>query len=259
MTHGVNRVQRIKGTASTRTFGSSQPTYTPFNLDAGFGFPDQNADGFPEDCTIYIQNELCQDEDGVRYDRSFLKEKVLLKAGHEGPYDIDDSLEATVVYGVQPEGGTPDQAYAHRRGRTFRLEKIVGLDWYDSAISVMQTTRRSLSVAGPWFPEFENIIDGVLPYTFPLSWPEDVPGHNTKVYGLDALGRLPNKTLQGTWYGNKGESYWTREGFNRYLSMAGTGAFMVSKYTGSVVDIQYGTLYTLKFLVALWRRKIFGV
>ncbi len=259
MKHGVHRVRRIKGTASTRTFGATAPNYQPFNLDAGFGFPDQNADGFPEDCTIYTQNELCQDEDKTEYDRSFLKKEVVLKTGHEGPYDIEDSLEATVVKGVQKVGENEAQAYAHRRGRVFRLEKVPGLDWYDSAISVMQGTGRSLSVAGPWFPEFEVSTYGILQGDFPLTWPDGVPGHNHKVYGLNADGFLTGKSWQGTHFGNKGEHYWTRPAFNRYLSMAGTGAFMVSKYTGSVIEIQYGLLYTLKFLLSLYRRKLLGV
>lgn len=257
MVHGVSRVKRIRGTASTRTFGATTPNYQPFTLDAGFGFPDQNADGFPEDCTIYTQNELCQDEDKVQYDRRFLKDKIVLKTGHQGPYDINDSLEATVVYGVQtPSETTDQQAYAHRRGRDFRLERIPGMDWYDSAISVMQTTGRSLSVAGPWFPEFENPMNGVLDDTFPLTWPDSVPGHNHKVYGLDMNGNLRAKSWQGTWYGRDGEHYWTRSAFNKYLSMAGTGAFMVSKYQGCTVDIQYGIIYTMKFLIALYTRKL---
>ncbi len=258
MKHGVKRVKRIKGTASTRTFGATSPVYTPFNLDAFGDFPDQNAEGHPEDCTIYTQNSLCEDEDKVPYNRDFLKRKVVLKNNNpNGPYDINDSLECTVVYGVQKLDETTDeQAYTHRRGRDFRLEKVSGMDWYDSAISVMQSTGRTLSIAGPWFPIFEQPILGVLPDTFPLTWPIDVPGHNFKVYGLNANGHLMSKTWQGTHFGNKGETYLTRSWFNKYMSMAGTGAFMVSKGTGSVIEIQYGLLYTLKFTVALLLRKL---
>lgn len=261
MQHGVQRVKRIKGTASTRTFGATSPIYTPFNLDAFNEFPDQNADGFPEDCTIYTQNSLCEDEDKVRYNRKFLKEKVVLKSGHEGPYDINDSLEATVVYGVLGENETTDtQAYTHKRGRVFRLEKAPGMDWYDSAISVMQTTGRTLSIAGPWFSSFEEISsNGRMPEDFPLTWPDGVPGHNHKVYGYQELGFIVGKSWQGTGYGDNGKHYWNRIAFNRYMSMAGSGAFMVSKYTGSTIDIQYGILYNLKFQVALFIRKLFGV
>lgn len=259
MIHGVNRVKRKKGQASTRTFGATTPDYTPFDLDAGFGFPDQNADEAPEDCTIYTQNELAQDEDKVKYQRKFLKEKVVLKTGHDGPYDINDSLEATVVYGLLGENETTDEeAYAHRRGRDFRLEKAPGMDWYDSAISVMRTTGRSLSIAGPWFPSFEEIgSSGKLPEDFPMTWTTE-PGHNHKVYGLNEWGFLIGKSWQGTGYGDGGKHYWSRTAFNRYMNMAGTGAFMVSKYTGSYVEIQYGVLYTLKFLISLYIRKLFS-
>lgn len=49
MEHGVLPVKRKKTHYSTRTFGATKPqTYEPFSFDAGFGFPDQNADGeFP--------------------------------------------------------------------------------------------------------------------------------------------------------------------------------------------------------------------
>lgn len=261
MTHGVLKVKRKKGQASTRTFGATTPTYTPFSLDAfPDEFPDQNADGFPEDCTIYTQNELAQDEDKVKYNRAFLKKKVLDKTGHEGPYDINESLESLVVYGVLGEKETTDaQAYAHRRGRPFRLEKNPGMDWFDSAISIMQTTGRSLSVAGPWFPSFERInSNGRLPDDFPMSWQDGVPGHNHKVYGYQELGYIIGKSWQGTRYGDGGKHYWSRAAFNRYMGMLNTGAFMVSKYTGSQVDIQYGMLYNIKFQIALLIRKLFG-
>lgn len=260
MKSGVNRVKRIKGTASTRTFGATTADYTPFSLDAFGTFPDQNADGAPEDCTIYTQNELCQDSDKIHYNRQFLKDKVVLKSGNpNGPYDINDSLEATVVYGVQEEGKDEKDAYSHRRGRDFRLEKNPGMDWYDTAISIMRSTGCSISVAGPWFPEFESLItNGILPSTFPLIWPNEVPGHNHKIYGLDENRNLIGKSWQGTEYGDGGKHYWTRNAFNQYMSMAGTGAFILYSYDGSVVDIEYGLLYTLKFLLSLYLRQIFS-
>lgn len=257
MNHGVLPVKRRKTNYSTRSLGATAVDYSPFSLDAEFGFPDQNADGAPEDCTIYTQNELCEDEDKQKYNRAFLKGKVIIESGQpNGPYQIYDSLKCICVYGVQADGETDDQAETHKRGAYFQLEKQNGMDWFDSALSVMRTNQRPLSVAGPWFPVFEVPLFGLIPEIFPSTWTNE-PGHNHIVYGLTQVNNklvLVGKSWQGPNFGNHGEHYWTRTAFNRYMDIFGAAAFTVSKFDGQVQTIQWGIIYRLQLLISYYVR-----
>lgn len=259
ISHGVQPVRRKKHHLSTRSFGASTPSYEPFNYDAGFGFPDQNAEGFPEDCLIYSTNEVGQDEDKVHFNRAFLKGKVLSVTGHQGPYQAEDVVPLAVVYGLQAEGETTDaQAYAHKRGEEFWLEKNPGMDWYDSLLAAMEATGCSFIVIGPWFPAFEDVgSTGIILPTFPLKWTSE-PGHARKDSGLDAGGYLIEKSWQGPGYGQGGYTRWSREAFNDYMLIPGTGAVTLVKWTGALVQIETGILYNLRVQLALWRRLLFG-
>lgn len=259
MEHGVFPVERKKTTYSTRSFGATTLSYTPFSLDAGFGFPDQLADGEPEGCTWYTQNELCQDEDKTVYNRTFVKRKTLEIEGQtNGPCNIFDSLKSTCVYGVQaPNETTDEQAFARKRGRYFQLEKNQGMDWFDSAVAVMQTTGRSLSIASPWFPGFRTPVGGMMPESFPLKWPSEIPGHNHKADGLAVINTQPvivGKSWQGPLFGDHGKHYWTRKAFNNLMAIDGSGAFMLAPWDGTIQTIQCGIIYRLQVLIAYYRK-----
>lgn len=261
MRHGVHPVERRETNYSTRTFGALAASYVPFSLDAGFGFPDQNADGFPQACTAYTQNELCQDEDQTLYDRSFLWAKILLIAGQaDGPVSIYDALKAPCVYGVRPSNETTDaQALARKRGAYFQLERARGLDWFDSAIALMQTTKRPLSIASPWFPSFEAPMFGEMPEIFPATWELGVPGHNHAAYGLTLIDGQPaivGKSWQGAGFGDHGKHYWTRKAFNALLDIPGSGAFTLAPWDGSIQTIQTGLIYRLQVLISLYLRQL---
>lgn len=260
MHHGVNPIVRKKHHLSTRTFGADTPNYQPFSLDAGFGFPDQNADGWPEECTIYTQTELCQDEDKQQYDRTFTRAQTDFISGQSaGPYDVEDSIEAVCVYGVAKAGETAAQAAVRKRGYAFWLEKMPGLDWFDSALALMQQRQAPLSVVSPWFSTFESAIGGLMPGQFPATWPPGVPGHNHKIYGLSDKAEQPvlmDKSWQGTRWGDNGVCYWTREAFNNLIDIPGSGAFILAEWDGSVTTIQWGIIYRLQILIALTRRTL---
>lgn len=264
MVHGVHPVKLRKTNYSTRSFGATTTVYSPFNLDAGFGFPDQNAEGEPEGCTWYTTTEVVQDEDKVQYQREFTKKKILFIANQtDGPCNIYDALKAPCVYGILGENETSDdQALTHKRGAYFQLEKEPGMDWFDSAISVMQATKRSLSVVSPWFPVFEVPIGGLMPEVFPLSWSSDIPGHNHKAHGMKDLNGQPviiGKSWQGTWFGNQGEHYWSRTAFNRLMDIPGNTAFTLAQWDGTIQTIRYAIIYRLQVLISLYIIKLRGL
>lgn len=247
--HGVQPVRKSKKDYSTRSFGAATASYIPFDLDAGFGFPDQKLENEPNGCTWYTQNELCQDEDKIAYDRHLIRDETLLINGQtDGPCGMEDSLIATVL--------------VKNRGQYFQLEKNPGMDWFDSAISVMQDTKRSLSIASPWFDSFESPIQGVMPDSFPDIWPTNVVGHNHKVYGLSTINGellLIGKSWQGTWFGDGGKHYWTRTAFNKLMSIPNCAAFTIAQWDGSIQTIQYGVLYRCKVAVKLMFRRLQGL
>src|SRR5882672_11558338 len=106
MKHGVTPLKPDHRDYSfKRTFGTVAPQTLPdeYNCDAVFGFPDQNAEGYPYGCTGYCQSELCQDEDGTRYKPDYTYHKTQFMEGTVGQEvgcDMRDSLKSTIVYGL---------------------------------------------------------------------------------------------------------------------------------------------------------------
>lgn len=122
--HGTSPVRKDHRNYSfNRTFGTTLQLPDEYNVDAGFGFPDQNAEGYPYGCTGYTQSELCQDQDGARYKPPYTYGKSLFMEGEEGQQvgcTITDSLKSLIVYGPQGIDETTDQqAATHRRGQYF--------------------------------------------------------------------------------------------------------------------------------------------
>lgn len=258
MRHGVNPVKHHESHLSTRTFGATEVDYTPFNFDAGYGFPDQNAEGQPEECTVITQTEVCQDQDRTQYDRAFTRKKTDLISGQDqGPYDIDDSIDAVCVFGVGKPGETDAQAEERRRGRAFWLEKMPGMDWFDSAIALMRKMQCSLSFVSPWFEPFEEPIDGLMPEHFPLTWSKGVPGHNHKCPGIAVMAGqvvILDKSWQGPQFGVGGYTGWTRVAFNELMDIYGSAAFVLLKWDGSVQTVELAIITRLRVIIRLQLR-----
>ena len=242
-----------------RTFGTVIPVYMEFNLDAGFGFPDQEADGLPEACTGYSQSELCQDEDKRQYKPRFTYDKTQEISGifpgdtgwEQGPCDIRDSLKSTLVYGVQGLNETTDmEAFQFRRGAYYDVLNSSGMDAFDSAIAVMQATKRSISVGTPWFPEWEKtLVGGILPMPVYSGNPSDYPWHNSKICGVKLIDGTPyliDKSWQGSSFGDGGYVYFNRATFNGIMGIDGTCAFTVARYTpGDAQTVLLSTYQTV--------------
>lgn len=239
--------------SAKRTFGATQVFVDELNLDAGFGFPDQNADGYPNGCTGYTQSELCQDEDKVKYRPDFTYKKTLLMDDQQlgEPCDIKTSLKSTKVYGVQGQNETEQEAFKHIRGAYYQVEKTN--DWFDGIRSSITLNNCSVSVASQWFESFETSIgqDGILPEIFSpsFSW------HNYKCVGWKQINGQPYiilKSWQGKGYGDKGYCYMSRSLCNSLLSVDGAGAFIVAPYDPS--KVQTVRLDIISVLLSLYYR-----
>lgn len=243
---------------STKTFGATFDFENDLNLDAGFGQPNQNADGKPNACTGYTQSELCQDEDKAQYKPNYTYEKTLFMMGAtEGePCDMKTSLKSTLVYGVQKTDETTDeQAQYHRRGAYYQVEKTAG-DWFDSLRSIMQTRNCSVSVASPWYESFEAPMQGIILDNFRggFSW------HNWKCCGWKTINGAPYliaKSWQGSSYGDGGYVYFSRSAINNLLSISGSGAFIVAQYNPSNVQtVSLSILETITSYLRMWLTQI---
>lgn len=239
-----------------RTFGSvafdMSSVPLEFNFDAGFGMPDQEADGLSQGCTGYTQTELCQDEDMVRYDPRFTYDKTLQMEGiTKGDADfekvgcvVQDSIKSLIVYGVKPTGDNSDP-FSHRRGNYYDTLNSSGLDCFDSICKAMWMNfkntgkRRTVSIATPWFLEFNLARNGIVPNTIKYSGREqDYNWHNWKIAGFKKINGIlyaVGKIWQGERMGDAGWMYFDRQTINTLLAIEGTLADMILPFDGTTI------------------------
>jgi hypothetical protein len=236
------------------TFGDANPVGPDFNNDAGFGYPDQNADGRPNGCTGYAQSEICQDEDKAEYDPGFTYDMTRLVEGTSGqdvPCDVRDSLNTTIVYGLKrkddPNAVSTD-AYSHHRGAYYRVDE--GPDYFSSILSAMRKYQAlwgkpcSVSVASRWYGDFSMAApNGVIP--IPADWNSWYSMHNWKICGQKTINGVPyliGKPWIGGVLGDGGYFYFSQEIFNKLLDFYFSGAFVLAPYTGDFFTVKLTTL-----------------
>ncbi len=250
-----------------RTFGNATPdVFTEQNFDAGFPIANQDTDCLPYGCTGYAQTGLAQDEDKLQYLPKYTYDQTLMEEGilTGGPQyekvgcDIRDSLSSTIVYGLQKLGETPADALNHRRGQYFTLERVPGMDWFDSFRSCMQLNGRSISFGSPWFTSFAMPQQGIV--QAPPSYdPSTASWHNHKICGWKTIGGVPyliDASWQGPEYGDNGFVYFSREIINALMNIPGSGAFTLVPFTAANVQNVQLTLYAyllsyLRMILAL--------
>lgn len=254
-----------------RTFGAF-PARTVFpdelNVDRGFGFPDQNADGYPYGCTGYTQVALCEIEDGTQYQPSYTYNKTLFMEGNFGKQigcDIRDSLKSTIVYGVLPKTDPQDKdadskASLYIRGNYFNvIDSWNQTDAFDDVRTVILTGNQSVSVGTPWFPEWENVgADGILSVpSFDLS---SASWHNWQILGWKQINNQPyliGKSWQGPGYGDGGYHYISRELFNKVMGTSGAAAFTVAEaQPGDIKTIKLDIISTILSYCVMWLEKM---
>ena len=241
-----------------RTFGAVSPLKFPkeYNCDAGFGFPNQVKEGYPNGCTGYTQSEICQDEDKKKYDPAFTYKKTLFMMDYPDGYpcDIRTSLKSTLVYGLSD--GDELTAVTNRRGKYFNVIDSPELDAFDdirNALWLNHDKGRSVSIGTPWMAEWNFVgKSGKIPSKFRFTGRES--WHNWKICGwkeIDGEPYLMGKTWQGN-VGDKGWLYFPREVINNVMEISGTGAFTVAKATSA--DVETIKLPLLEHLISLYYR-----
>lgn len=235
-----------------RTFGSVAAPLADisYSYDAGFGMPDQNADGYPNGCTGYAQADVAQDFDRQAYLPPYTYKHTLEMSGlpDGSPCDIRVSMKSTTVYGVQRPGETTEtEAETHRQGSYLNVDFVPGMDWFDSIrLALRKSPNRSLSLGTPWFPEWEaTSATGIVTSLFTAD-PDSVPWHNHKFCGEVVIADVPylvDKSWQGMNIGDKGWLYFDRATVNRVMAISGTECF---------VRAPIGTLTKQALILDLW-------
>ena len=137
-----------------RTFGGVTPNFAnSLDLDAGLTMPDQETDGLGYGCTGYAQSELCVDEDKIIYYPKFTYDQTLMMEGitpsdpnfEKIGCDVRDSLNSTIVYGLQAVGETGSQALNHRRGAYYNVDLAQGMDSVQILSAIASSSTSDLS------------------------------------------------------------------------------------------------------------------
>lgn len=218
-------------------FGAVVTFPTEFFTDAGFGMPDQMADGQPFGCTNYAQAELANNLTGVRHNPADLE--AVTHANVKGGYDMRASFDAarkigwfTQYFNIRPSGSV-NAFWA------FKLAQIsAGIDPVTGKREL-----RSLSVGMPWFPSWEDAAlkgQGLMP--FPKDAELSLIRKDPKIFGWhdsvmdgftsrDGVSVYRDKSFQGTRVGENGYIYFDEPTINTVMAIKGTFAGVGSRNT----------------------------
>lgn len=211
-----------------RTFGSTTTAPERFSFDTLAATPDQNKDGLPEACTAYTHNDIASNEDATLYDDydfTYRNTLRMMDVAYGSPCDITAALKATTVYGIKNKQETPTDALQHRRGPYFIVRPLNG-DYFDGLVSAMWTKQGCLSLATPWYKDFEAPSLGIPPS--PTNWSLIASWHDWEATGVEVIGGsryIVGKSWQGNQFGKNGYLYFSRKQMNQLLSTTGAGAF----------------------------------
>lgn len=192
--------------------------------------PDQNAEGLPMGCTGETQTFLKGIQDDSIYDAAWQYAKTCLMEWHgpEKGCDIRNSSKSLRVFGAKRIDETTDEEAAkHKSGKTFNVDKVPGLDWFDSFRTPLRLQKQGISVGTIWFPEWEGVgKDGELSPNFAYDGnPFNYPWHNYAFTGENIMYGEPvieAISWQGVGYADKGKCYFNRATFNRAFDISGT-------------------------------------
>src|SRR4051812_17128284 len=79
------------------TFGTTFIPHKDFNFDVSGVFPDQNADGHPNACTAYAENDVASNDDKTYYDDqvfTYENTKKMMNVSGEVPVDQMTALKS---------------------------------------------------------------------------------------------------------------------------------------------------------------------
>lgn len=261
----ISRLRKATDFSYERTFGYTNTFPTELFLDINAPVPDQWVDGNPTACTGYTQARISSFEDGRIYDPVFTYNKTLEIIGKQGQkigVQITDSIKSTQVFGLKGFDETEDQAFSHKRGAYFDVDRIGDLDYFDGARSAMTLSKAPLSMGTTWYGEWEpkgNGLYGAMEANSIAPMPGDLNrktgGHNYMIAGWKMISGLPYLIAvpwQGSKYADNGRLYIGRGVFNAVMDVWGTQLFRFEKATPA--DVQVVKRSTLEVLLSLYQQ-----
>lgn len=242
-----------------RTFGSvaQELPLMEYNYDAGLTMWDQDEPQLPyfdhalfNGCTGMAQADIASDQDGVIYNPIKTYDATCLVEGHgeEDGCDIRTSALTTINQGLWK---LEDQTPAYKRAQIFNIDKVPGMDWFDSfriALRLQAGTKTGISTGTLWPSEWETLVksDGIAPDFNYSGNRNDYPWHDYKISGektIDGLPMLCIKSWQGNAYGDNGWLYISRERFNKIFNIYGTIGLTTAKVGATDIRTISPSLY----------------
>lgn len=208
-----------------------------YTYDPGLPQPNQLTDGNQFGCRAYTLSHIAGNEDKAIYKPQYSCDKIASVEGTPAIQSGDMRLAMKVgqVYGVQRlDETTEQQAETHRRGAFYSVDKVNGMDWFDSFRLALRNGGTSINTGTMWFPEWENIgPDGILTsqFVFDGTWDTE-DGHDYEICGEHIINNQPYLialSWQGDNYGDHGRAYFSRETFNKVFDVYGTAGFVQPK------------------------------
>ena len=243
----------------TRSFGvvPQELPLMEYDYDAGLTNPNQVSDGYYMGCRGYTIAEMAIDEDETLYDIEDDKvhketyDRMSAYEGHgiEEGGQLLDAMNFAVVAGVLDKDG--GHVY---RGKPYLIEKLLGLDWFDSHRIALRREKASLGVGTIFFQEWmftpaeTNILTDK--FTFDGTWDTEL-GHMYKVCGEKTINWEPY-LISKMWTGRK--LYFSRATFNKAFDIWGTASYVQVKRQPR--DTLYVRLTMLQRIVQLLARYI---
>src|ERR1700734_823105 len=241
--HGTTPTKRdIRDYSRERTFGTVSVFPDNFNVDAGLTMPNQElpdlqftppVPSLPYGCTDYTQSELCIDQDKKLYN----------------PIDLDNVTHANADHGCDMRVSLVAALTVYNRAAYFNVG--ASPDAFDGIRSAIYASQSAVSIGTPWFTEWFNTQQGIIPTIFVVTGLE--PWHNWKISGwktINGVSYLCGKTWQGTNYGDQGWAYFSRETINAVMALAGTAAYTLEPVLNAPVATIEAGLYE-KVILAL--------
>lgn len=251
---GAGRSKARKDTLSlTRSFGLV-PMELPlmdYDYDNGKTNPNQVADGYYLGCRGYTLADIAIDELDELFDHKMTYNRMCAYEGHsiDQGGQILDALKFAVVEGLEDKNG--EKAY---RGQPYLVEKIQGMDWFDSHRVALRRMKSSISVGTIFFPEWQFTPEetGILTdkFVFDGTWDSEL-GHNYKMSGEKTIGWEPYLRVK-MWVGRP--FYFNRKTFNKAFDIYGTASFIQTRRQPK--DYLYVKLTILQRCVQLIARYI---
>lgn len=253
--HGVNPPKKQIRRTFPHVFGAVNVAAIPdFNYDKGLWMPDQDADFAPTECTGYSTADMIADMTGIIPSPDFSFAAGIWTEGvapNTAGVEFPKTMQGAVLRGTVPIGAALlsaknqgelyvadinhwQAALPYVKNKQNGVLNVLGNGSpSNSILSAMLTSGLSVSVATPWFPEFDNAPNGVVP-ELNIAGRDlgGLPWHNWNIKGkktVNSQWRFPGKSWQGTKVGDSGLLHFSPSTIDTLFSIPGTAAAIFDK------------------------------